>query len=254
MPSTSNAPMLLIDGDILVYRAIASVEKEIEFEEDIWVMSTDLAEARSAFKTQLDNILDSVEHGSYKLCLTDTENFRKTVYPEYKSNRKKTRKPMGFRPFRKWVMDTQPIIIKPTLEADDVMGIIATKPWVDAIIVSADKDLMQIPGKHLVDGKVIQVTEEEGTKLFFLQTLMGDAVDGYPGCPGIGKVKAEKLLAEALSKDHELEVWAAIVDTYAKAGLTEEDALVQARCARILRWDDWDQEKQKVNLWEPITA
>lgn len=39
--------------------------------------------------------------------------------------------------------------------------------------------------------------------------------------------------------------------TYEFRCITEEDALVQARCARILHADDWDFEKSEVILWTP---
>jgi DNA polymerase-1 len=94
-------------------------------------------------------------------------------------------------------------------------------------------------------GKMITVTEEEADYNHLMQTLTGDAVDNYIGCPGIGKVNAKKILDAADDK------WAAIVKAYEKAGLTEEDALIQARCARILRHTDYDLEKKEVILWSP---
>jgi DNA polymerase-1 len=42
-----------------------------------------------------------------------------------------------------------------------------------------------------------------------------------------------------------------VVDAYLKAGLTEEDALMNARMARILRAEDWDFENNEVKLWTP---
>jgi len=243
------APILLIDGDILLYQATTSAEKEVEWDEDLWVMWSDHRDARVIFKDQLEAITSKVPGCVPQICLTHQHNFRKDVYPLYKANRKKTRKPMGYREFTQWVTENYTTIIKPNIEADDVMGILATKPGNNAIIVSADKDLMQIPGKHLVDGKVITVRKEDGDHFHFIQTLMGDAVDGYPGCPGVGKVKAEKLLTDVLEGQ-----WIIIKETYEKNGLTEADALVQARCARILQWNDWDMEGQKVKLWQPSTA
>ena len=81
--------------------------------------------------------------------------------------------------------------------------------------------------------------------MFFFQTLVGDSVDNYKGCPGIGPKKATELL---LSKGVK---WQTIIDAYDKAGLSEDHALVQARVARILRYNDYDHDKQEVKLWEP---
>jgi hypothetical protein len=41
------------------------------------------------------------------------------------------------------------------------------------------------------------------------------------------------------------------VKAYDKAGLSEEEALTQARVARICRAEDYDRKSKKVNLWEP---
>lgn len=243
--------LLLIDGDILLYRAMTAAEKEIEWEPDIWVMWCDLGDAKEQIAVQLYDILEQCPEEGYKpfLCFTDPDvNFRKSVYPPYKSNRKALRKPMAFKQFRDWVLENTDHTVKGTLEADDCLGILATKPGNDAIIWSIDKDLMQIPGKHLIDGDIVTVTEEEGNHRFYMQTLMGDPIDGYPGCPGIGPKTAEKVLEVAANP------WEGIVEAYVAKGLTEEDALVQARCARILRWSDWNAKKQEVKLWTPNTA
>lgn len=238
--------MILIDADILVYRAIASVEREVEYEPDVWVMYSDETEAREAFDEMLTGILTTVgTKSNYLLCFSDGANFRKDLDPTYKAHRAATRKPMGFKAFRNDIVSSYPSTSKPSLEADDVIGILATK-FIDKapIIVSGDKDLMQIPGKHLVDGEIVTVSKEQGDRLHMMQTLTGDATDGYPGCPGIGPKTAERILAQGIE-------WNRVVDAYTKAGLTEEQALLQARLARILRVEDWDEEKKEPKLWTP---
>jgi DNA polymerase-1 len=237
-------PIILIDADILLYKALTAAEKEVEWSEDLWSMWVDLGDARVAFMDQLKVITEVVPGAEPYLCLTDAVNFRKTLDPTYKAHRKKQRKPMCFGEFKQWVIDEYQVVQKPTLEADDCIGILGTKPGNTAFIHSGDKDLKQIPGQHIVDGKVITITEEQATHLFYMQTLTGDTADGYPGCPGIGKVTAEKLLKDG-------EPWPAIVSAYESKGLTEADALLQARLARILRWDDWDNKTQEVKLWVP---
>ena len=248
MKWSSDLTDILIDADILLYQSISASEQEVEFEEDLWVMYSDLNIAHEQFRDKLNYILTKAPKGDYRLCFSDSRNFRKDINPTYKANRKATRKPMAFKEFRAQIMEMYPSITKPNLEADDILGILATKPGADAIIVSGDKDLMQIPGKHLKDGEIVEVTERDGSHFFFTQILTGDQVDGYPGCPGIGKVKAEKILSGPLGIE---DPWDYIVEAYEKAGLTEDDALLNARMARILRWNDWDNEQQKVILWKP---
>jgi DNA polymerase-1 len=90
-----------------------------------------------------------------------------------------------------------------------------------------------------------------------MQVLTGDTCDGYSGCPGIGKKKAEKILNEAIDSysgdfvTKEEFIWSFIIPAYLSKGLSEEDALTQARVARILRKDDYDFKKGEVKLWSP---
>ena len=242
---------LLIDADILLYRAASSVENEIEFEPDVWVMWTDETDAVEAFNNSVNALFEQQSFASLLLCFSDAANFRKDILPSYKGNRT-SRKPMGFKSIRERVMAEwqAQVVIKPNLEADDCLGILATK-FDDMVIWSADKDLKQIPGKHLVDGQIETVSKEEADLFFYRQVLTGDTVDNYKGCPGIGPVKADNILSKFTK---ESAYWWVICETYAKAGLTEDDALVQARVARILRSSDWDSDTPEVHLWNPITT
>jgi DNA polymerase-1 len=242
--------LLLIDADILIYRAITSAEQDVSFDPDYYLTMVNLADARDSFISQTEVIVSDTDGiPDYRLCLSDVVNWRKTILPTYKSNRK-TKKPLGFHEFKQWVLEryADKIITKPTLEADDVIGILATKPGNDCLIWSLDKDLKTIPGHHWNKDGVITITEAEADWWHMRQTLTGDTVDGYPGCPGVGPVKAGQILN---FKDGELTVWQRIVKAYEKAGLTEADALTQARVARICRWTDWNQDKQEVVLWTP---
>ena len=51
--------------------------------------------------------------------------------------------------------------------------------------------------------------------------------------------------------DEDGATWATVLAAYDKAGLGEQEALVQARCARILRKSDWNSRKKEVILWTP---
>ena len=73
---------------------------------------------------------------------------------------------------------------------------------------------------------------------------MGDATDGYSGCPGIGPKTAEKVLEQGCD-------WATVVGCFKAKGLSEEAALIQARVARICHAKDYDFEKKEVILWNP---
>jgi DNA polymerase-1 len=241
---------LLIDGDILLYQSSAGVERELEFEPGVYILRSDIEDAKDAFVTKLSGLLNKANINEYVLALSGDSNFRKDIYPLYKAPRKSMRKPLGFHDFKAWVTEEYKdyLAVKPNIEADDVLGILATKPGTNYVIWSIDKDLMQIPGKHLIDGKIVEVTKEEGDYYHLFQTLIGDTTDNYPGCPGIGKAKAEQILRSARPT---LSMWPLVRSTFEKAGLTEADALLQARLARILQYHNWDSDKQLPILWSP---
>lgn len=240
---------LLLDADIIMYRAALSAEQEVDWGDDIWSLQTDLKDAKAAFKTQVDVIRERLGVDKYLCCLSDhSSNFRKKVFPDYKSGRKKTRKPVGYVALCSWVEENHDTLRKPSLEADDVMGILATKPdnVGKCIVVSDDKDLKTIPGElyRPTSDERQTLTQEEAEKYFLMQCLTGDSTDSYSGVPGIGPKKAEAILGTRPA-------WSSVEQAYIKAGLTRDDAITQARLARILRWSDWDQEKGEVKLWTP---
>lgn len=241
--------ILLIDADIVAYQATASGESEVEWDVDTWTIDTDLNKAKSHFDFLLSEYKKLTGIDEFKLCFSHKHIFRKDIYPQYKGNRK-GRKPVGYTAVKDWACETYPTFIKEPLEADDAMGILATKFKGKTIIVSMDKDMATIPGKFfrispVGDHTMLDITPEEANYNFLMQSLTGDATDGYPGLPGTGPVKAKALL------DKHGAVWKTVEDAYIKAGLTAEDALLQGRLARILHDTDWDFEKEEVRLWKP---
>jgi DNA polymerase-1 len=82
-----------------------------------------------------------------------------------------------------------------------------------------------------------------------MQTLTGDATDGYKGCPGVGPVKAKRILDKAIEED--IDMWDAVVDTFIKAKLSRDEAILQARMAYILRKDQYDGLDIYPKLWYP---
>jgi len=247
--------VLLLDADILCYQTTASVETEVDWGDDFWTLHSDLQEAIDRLGADVAYLTDKLSADEVILCFTDGENFRKQIYPQYKTNRKGVRKPLAYKALVAHCKENYETFTRPNLEADDVMGILATwpkfRPGAKKVIVSEDKDLKTIggawlfnPAKH--DEPVFNDPHE--AYLYFLeQTLTGDTTDGYPGCPGIGPVKAKA----ALEKADEGAEWAAVVALYLKAGLSEEVALQQARCARILHATDYDFKRKEPKLWLP---
>ena len=181
------------------------------------------------------------------LFFSDSINFRKSIDPDYKGHRNR-KKPCGYRRVIEALKEDFPVITIPTLEADDAIGIYATKEQ-GHIICSPDKDMRQIPG-DLYDFKneVMSVNKEDGRRWHLIQTLSGDATDGYSGVPGIGIKRAVTLM------ENEGYDWPTVVGAFKKAGLTEEDALRNARLAKILTCKDYDFTTGEPILWIPTNA
>lgn len=241
------AKRAFIDADMPLYSVAFSVEEAVDWGDDLWTLHADLGQARDLFDLWVDTVKTDLKVKEVVLCLSDKQNWRKDLYPEYKANRSRNRKPVVFRPLRDWIITRYKAKVVPDLEADDLLGINANKST--NILVSGDKDLRTVPGLHYnpdrADEGVVRVTEDEGRYNHMMQTLTGDAVDNFKGCPGVGPKAAEKVLAD-LSPD---EYWPAVVARYEKAGLTEEDALLQARLAFILTKPYY--KRKEVILWTP---
>jgi 5'-3' exonuclease len=273
--------ILLMDADIFAFQVASSVESEVDWGDDLWTLDSDLGEAIETFRSRIKSVQIDLDADQVLLCFTGSKNFRKAVYPGYKLNRAPKRKPLVYKALVAHCKEHYDAITIEGLEADDVMGIIATSdsyyPDMKKVIVSEDKDLKTIGGAWLYnpkkDTKPTFNEPQEAYRYFLEQTLTGDPTDGYGGCPGIGADTAKALLEEPHGwelyehtfksgprkdtselrwRKREVEsVWQAIVDHYIKAGLCEEAALQQARCARILHASDFDHTTKEPILWLP---
>ena len=249
--------IVLIDADIDLYQISQQNQTEVHWDESTISMSFNLANAKHVFDETVAGIVKKVDADSYLLCISGDNNFRKKNFPEYKANRKDVRKPMGYQELKKHAMENHPYKMYDELEADDVMGIMATKvPPKDTeyVIHSDDKDLKTIPALiwDRKVGKVVRTSELEANRFLYTQILTGDVTDGYKGCPSIGKLKAQKALAVCSS---EIEMRNAAESLYLKVYkdiLTAQAEMIkQSGQARILRASDYDFVNKSVIIWHP---
>lgn len=240
---------LLIDADLLAYTAAFSNEVAEEDEDGYWTWKCKLQDVKESIFWGIHNAMEMTKSDRYSLCLSDTKNFRKSILKTYKEKRKKVKRPVVLKPIREWLISELGAIVYPELEGDDVMGILHTDPnkTEDTLIYSKDKDMKTIQGKLWSQGKIVEISKKEAEFNHYLQTLCGDQTDGYVGIPGIGPAKAKKALSD---NPH----WNTVVSMYEANKLSEKDALIQARVAKILDHSLWNKDKMTYRLWEPNRA
>ena len=238
--------MLLIDSDFLAYKAAQACEIGIDFGEDVIIAQSQFSEVLRVFHNELNKVTKAMMDDDFILYFSSTENFRKKIYPDYKGHRMK-RKPLGYKRLVNYCRENHNFKLIEGLEADDTIGIEATRHADSSnIIVSPDKDLKQIPSVlwNLTDD-VVEITKEEGDRWHLVQSLSGDPTDGYSGCPGIGVKRATELL------DKNKNQWEAVCKAYRDRGLSDDDALLNARLAKILRNENYDHDRNQPILWNP---
>jgi 5'-3' exonuclease len=277
---------LLIDGDTIAFRAAASCQHNLE-DEDGWVMPfANVHEGEAKVDNLIMGVFRDLGATHLQVYLSDPEvNWRKEMWDGYKANRKDSVRPMLLARLKEYLRVKYGATHWAGLEADDVLGILATaaKEFDGlAIIVGKDKDFHTFPALHHqlgdrgASGKplVRKISEQYAEWFHLVQTLAGDAVDGYPGCPGIGMARAREIMADphilipesttvtrgprkgqSTTKWSKTpangNLWAVVVSHYQKAGKTEKDALLTARLAHILQAGDYDRETGAITLWTP---
>ena len=244
--------VLLIDGDILAYKIATANEVDTHWGNGFWTLHCDEIQCKHEVDAKIEDLGQSLQADDYVVALTDKNNFRKDVLPSYKDNRKQRRKPMVLNALRDYIMEKHNGIMWKNLEADDVMGIMATEPHPteDRIIVSIDKDMRQIPAKVSRDGETVEeIPQRLADYWFMIQTLAGDSTDGYNGLPNVGVKTAEKMIKQYTNVPL-LDLWKIVVGAYKSKGYSKKEALQQARVAHILRHKEYNKKTGKVKLWQ----
>jgi DNA polymerase-1 len=205
------APVLLIDGNSLTYRAFFALPT------DLATASGQVTNAVFGFTSMLVNLLR--DHGSERVAVAfdrPEPTFRHERLQTYKANRDAApdilRQQMGL---VRQVLESLgiPILEAPGFEADDILATLATQArdqGIDAIVVTGDRDTYQlVEDPHVrvlynrrgVSDYVLYdeagIEERTGvhpTKYVYYAALRGDPSDNLPGVPGVGEKTAAKLV------------------------------------------------------------
>lgn len=268
---------LLLDADVPAYQFAARGQKEIvwdEGDEEVRIPPpTDMA--IDAMYDYINDLKAKLEADRVVLCFSDSDrkaNWRLDVLPTYKWKRDPKARPVLHEAMEAALGEHFESIRRPRLEGDDVLGILATNRKVikgRKIIATIDKDLKTIPSrkqrgsdnllfhmsiKNPKQDRLVRVTEGQADWYWMYQTIIGDTTDGYKGCPGAGPAKACQLLGDYEDAPDDTMLphwWKLVVELYESKGLTEADALQQARVARIARHEDFDYKHKVVIPWTP---
>ena len=244
---------LLIDADMLVYSACCASEQDFKFNDYQHVLVSDERDALDYVAMKLEEYQSITgDRGKIIMCFSDYPTFRHEVFTEYKANRIGKRKPLAFKDVAEAVRRYHDVAVYPNLEADDVMGILATEEaHPTRVIVSGDKDMKTIPCILLRNGELETISEKRADRNWMISVLTGDRIDNIQGLPGVGPKTAEKILGDS---DTLSDMWDKVVTAYEKKKLSYTSALQSARLTRILRHGEYNKATHKVTLWEPPTT
>ena len=155
------------------------------------------------------------EHPSHIAVVFDSpkKTFRDDLFEDYKANRPEAPSDLTVQiPYIHRAVEAFRIksLMRDGYEADDVIGTLAAqaaRERFETVIITADKDFMQIVGPHTTlwdtmrDRRVgvREVRERFGVEpaaLVEIQALMGDPIDNIKGVPGVGEKTAAALIRE----------------------------------------------------------
>lgn len=239
--------LCLVDGDIVCYRCAATANG---LPKDIALVRTDELMRRILHETNATN---------YKVFLSGANNFRYTIFPEYKAHRKDKPRPEHLEATKEFLVTEWKATITDGYEADDELAIEQVAAGTSSVIASIDKDLLQIPGYHYDFVKGIErfVSPFDALRCFYKQLITGDGSDGIPAFDGKIRGSVPKFVQRLLdpidSMTDELDMYNYVMQVYQDAysdiatGPPDEFMHRNAHCLYLLRkeGDKWQPPGQK---------
>lgn len=186
--------LALIDGDIVCYRCAASAANDPE----------------EVALQRVDNLINRITHETnsiqYQVFLTGDNNFRYTLYPDYKAHRKDKPKPLWLNACKEHLVKHHKASISDGNEADDEIAIVHQTEGLSTLVASIDKDFLQLPGYHynFVKEEQVFVSPLDGMRFFYKQTISGDGSDNIPGFDHKCRNKIPKFMEKLLAPIDEM--------------------------------------------------
>lgn len=231
--------VLLLDADQIAYRSAFAVERVHDWGDDTLSKVCDKAELRRAVDLLVEQAMNDTGLDLVIFGHSGPNNFRKEILTDYKGNRDPRKRPIGLKEALAYIETTWPALCHPRLEADDILGVYASK-WKTSVLWANDKDFLTVPCRLFQKGVLHEISEADADKALMIQTLTGDSTDNYRGIEGVGPKKAEKWL------DTHGYTWEAVHNAYLEHGYSFDYFIRTAKVARICRKvSDW-------NRWFPL--
>lgn len=200
----------LIDADFIPW--VVCHNKTLE---DGTVENKSLDDCRKLADDFINNTLRDINATKYILFLTVGKCFRYDINPEYKSKRK-GEKPMHFDRVKEHLITNWGATYQQGYEADDLVLIIHNRIE-DSMIVSPDKDLLNLVGTHYNPTKKewIATSTNQAEYYFAKSMITGDSADNVPGLKGKGEVYANKSLGDLYgTKDLMIKVFSEYINHF----------------------------------------
>lgn len=245
--------MILLDGDAIVYKVGFACETTtvVDWRGTTYRRQEPKAGCARFVELAVDRAIENIKRicddKDVTVFLTDGDirnNNRYKLCNTYKQSRGTVVKPLWYSNIRNYLVARYGAVVVTGIEADDALGEAQTE---DSVIVSHDKDLFQIPGKHysLTYKKFLNVSDPGklhlyrdkagkarllgfGFQWFCAQMLLGDDADNIQGLNRYGPVKVHKLLADTKNAK---EAWEIVLKHYKET--KQEDRL---EVNKILLW------------------
>jgi 5'-3' exonuclease len=265
-PTNNMQSKVLVDGDLIVYRAGWATEKTKYLVTDsdgkdgevydtakeanandaglIWSRKDlkDESEAIMLVDIIMRDIQARYDEGKlYVFLTTEQPTFRDAIAKRRRYKAGRSNRPAHYGAIRQHLVDEWGATITHNQEADDAIGIAADP---DSIIVSFDKDLDQIEGTHYDWTKKEEYTvgRRNADLFFYTQVLAGDPTDTVPGIEGVGPQKAAGILQGVKGCK---EAWQRCLDTYIQY-YGDEGLMFALETARLVYV-----RRRENELWEP---
>ena len=264
-----DSKLIIFDGNAIMYRAFHALPP-------LTTKSGEPINAVYGLISMLINIVENLKPTHIIFCFDEKERtFRQDLLPTYQSQRPETPSELipQFQKARDFLKSINiPIYSKPGFEADDVIGTIATVSTMETVIVTGDRDILQLvnddkdiklfmPIGGLSNGKIFaekETFERMGVlpnQIPDYKALVGDPSDNYFGIAGIGPKTASILLAKYKTLDNIYEHTDDIAEKLREKLINgKESAYLSYKLATIVRDVPIEFDINDADKWDLVSS